>query len=217
MNGEKTETPEQARSDRSRTMRFLVFWLVLAGALLGGNFLYGLVGYTRSDRGQCLSCHESTGPARMWALSARHSEGLACVQCHGAPPAREGRRGAFSAKADVVNPNCVGCHPRVLTAAPIGKAAEVKLGAQGDENGGGRIYRWKLEDLMSTWHLDKKVSLCTDCHRNVAHEKAPDAKAPNRPKLAYCGECHYHAAKDDYVKARPVPVIEIVEVRAAGE
>lgn len=189
----------------------MLFWILLAGVLLGGNGLYALTAYTRGNRPQCLSCHQLAGPAAMWERSPRHSPGLVCSQCHGALPGQKARSGSFSAKPEVVNLNCMGCHPRILTGTSLGKEAEVRLG----QAEGGKVYRWKLEDLMYRWHLEKRICLCTECHRNVAHEKGSGTAAPHRPKLAYCGECHYHAAKDDYAKAHLLPAIEVREVSQA--
>jgi hypothetical protein len=205
-------SPEAPDAGLSRRSRYLVFWVFLAAVLFGGNALYGLTAFTRGNRGQCLSCHRFSGTALLWEISERHSPGLACFQCHGALPGQEARCGSFSAKPEVVNPNCMGCHPGILAGTALGKEAEVRL-VQADE--GGKVYRWKLEDLMYRWHLEKRICLCTDCHRNVAHEKASGAAAPHRPKLAYCGECHYHAAKDDFVNVQPLPAIEVRQIPRA--
>ncbi len=203
--------PKASGQGLSRRGRYALFWVFLAAVLLGGNGLYALAAFTRGNRAQCLSCHRLAGASVMWEVSDRHSPGLACFQCHGALPGQKARTGSFSAKPEVVNPNCMGCHPRILEGKALGKEAEVRL----VQSEGAGVYRWKLEDLMYRWHLEKRVCLCTECHRNVAHEKAPGALKPHRPKLAYCGECHYHAAKDDYVKAHPLPAIEVREISQA--
>jgi len=214
----KVSPPEPEGEARDRKRRFLIFWVILAVVFFGGNFLYGMVLYTRTDRALCLNCHRFAGPARMWERSERHSEGLSCPQCHGTLPAQQGRCNAFSAHAEVVNPNCMGCHARVLEGGPIGKVAEVKFGGEpGGEEKNGIVYRWRLEDLMYTWHVKKRICLCTDCHRNVAHEKSALTSPPHMPRLAYCRECHYHAAKDDYVKASPLPQIRVEVIDAAGK
>lgn len=204
--------PEAPVAGLSRRSRYLVFWVLLAAGFFGGNVLYGLTAFTRGDRGQCVSCHRFSATALMWEISDRHSPGLACFQCHGALPDQDARCGSFSAKPEVVNSNCMGCHSGILAGKALGKEAEVRL-AHAE---GGKVYRWKLEDLMYRWHLEKRICLCTDCHRNVSHEKTSGVAAPYRPKLAYCGECHYHAAKDDYVNVQPLPAIEVRQIPRAS-
>lgn len=200
--------PGTAGQGLSRRSRYAGFWVLLAAILVGVNGFYALTAYTRGNRTECLSCHPLIGASFMVGGVARHRPGLACFQCHGALPGQQALSGSFSAKPDVVNPNCMGCHPRILAGTTLGKDVEVRLA----QSAGSKVYQWKLEDLMYRWHLEKRICLCTDCHRNVAHEKASGAAQPHRPKLAYCGECHYHAAKDDYVKAQPLPAIEVREV-----
>lgn len=202
--------PKAPSQGLSRRSRYAAFWVVLAAVLVGGNGFYALTAYTRGNRAECLSCHPLIAASYMVGGVARHSSGFSCFQCHGALPGQGARTGSFSAKPEVVNPNCMGCHPRVLTGAALGKEADVRLPAQSEAS---KVYRWKLEDLMYRWHLEKRICICTDCHRNVTHEKASGVpSAPHRPKLAYCGECHYHAAKDDYVQGQPLPAIEVREV-----
>lgn len=215
----KTATGEPESEARARKRRFVIFWVLVGAVFFGGNFLYGMVLYTRGDRALCLDCHRFAGPGRMWERSERHSEGLSCGQCHGYLPAQEGRCGAFSAHPEVVNPNCMGCHARVVQGGLIGKVAEVRVEREPeiDPGGGVKVHRWRLEDLMYTWHLKNKICLCTDCHRNVAHEKGQELLPLHTPRMAYCRECHYHAAKDDYVKALPLPEIRVEQSPAAGK
>ena len=202
-----------------RRRRFLVFCCMLVAAVLGANLLYGTVVITREFRSYCLVCHRTSGPAVMWEASERHAEGLTCGQCHGMLPGQKGRCGAFSAHAETVNPNCIGCHNSVVEGRPLDKVVEVHLQASPDSGTGPKIYRWKLEELMYGWHLKKRICVCTDCHRNVSHERESKVFG-HRPKMAYCKACHYHAVKDDYVKISPLPMIEIKEgerVKAKGE
>jgi hypothetical protein len=193
-----------------RRRRFLVFCGVLAVVVMGANLLYGTMTITRENRTHCLTCHRGSGPALMWEASERHAAGITCGQCHGRLPGQGGRCGSFSARAETVNPNCTGCHSAVLTGRPIDKLVEVRLdpvpGAREDP----RVYRWPLEELMYGWHLKKGICLCTDCHRNIAHERE-SAAFGHSPKMSYCRECHYHAAKDDYVRISPLPKLEVKE------
>lgn len=213
---EEREALERAAQ---RRRRFLVFCCLLVAAVLGANLLYGTVLFTRETRSYCLVCHRASGPALMWEASERHAEGLTCGQCHGRLPGQKGRCGAFSAHADTVNPNCMGCHASVLEGRPLDKVVEVQLQAPPDSGAGPKMYRWRLEELMYGWHLKKRICLCTDCHRNVSHERESKAFG-HGPKMAYCKACHYHAAKDDYVQISPLPMLEVREgesVKVKGE
>lgn len=200
-----------------RRRRFLVFCCLLVVTVLGANLLYGMVLITREARSQCLVCHRVSAPAVMWEVSERHSKGLTCAQCHGMlpGPGTQGRCGAFSAHPDTVNPNCVGCHTSVWEGRPLAKVVEVRLPGSAGSGPAPKVYRWRLEELMYGWHLKKRICLCTDCHRNVAHEQESIAFG-HRPKMAYCRDCHYHAVKDDYVKAFPLPMLEVWETAIAG-
>lgn len=193
-----------------RRRRFLVFCGVLAVVVLGANLLYGTMTITRENRTYCLTCHRGSGPALMWEASERHAAGITCGQCHGLLPGQKGRCGSFSAHAETVNPNCMGCHNAVLTGRPIGKLVEVRLDPVPGAAEEPRVYRWPLEELMYGWHLRKGICLCTDCHRNVAHERE-SAAFGHSPKMSYCRDCHYHAVKDDYVRISPLPKIEVKE------
>jgi hypothetical protein len=96
----------------------------------------------------------------------------------------------------------------VVEGRPLDKVVEVRVQTSRDPEASPKVYRWKLEELMYGWHLKKRVCLCTDCHRNVSHERASKAFG-YRPKMAYCRACHYHAVKDDYVQVLPLPMLEV--------
>lgn len=194
-----------------RRRRFFVFCLLLIGGLLGANLLYGTVLLTRENRSYCLNCHRTSGPVLMWEASERHPAGFTCAPCHAVLPGRKGRCGAFSAHPDTVNPNCIGCHESVVQGQPLNKVVEVRLRVSRDSGTAGKIYRWRLEELMYGWHLKKRVCVCTDCHRNIAHERESKAFG-HRPKMVACKACHYHAVKDDYVRVSPLPMLELKEV-----
>jgi len=108
-----------------------------------------------------------------------------------------------------VNPNCAGCHPAIAAGKPIPGVVEVRLAEFREGIEEETVYQWGLRDLMYTWHVSNRVCLCTDCHRNVAHDRLGPAFSGNRPRMAYCRECHYHAAKDDYVRVSPLPLLEV--------
>ncbi len=206
------EDKEALERAAQRRRRFLVFCCLLVAAILGANLLYGTVLITRSNRSYCLRCHRTTGPALMWEASDRHAAGISCGQCHGMLPGRKGRCGAFSAHAETVNPNCVGCHRNVLKEGPLDKIVEVRLRADPDSGARAEVYRWKLGQLMYGWHLKKGICLCTDCHRNISHERE-SRRFAHRPKMSYCKACHYHAVKDDYVRASPLPMLEVKQAK----
>lgn len=205
------ESRRPARGDgewdlRLRKARLLVFTGGLVALLVAANLLYATALFTRSDRAYCLTCHRLNQPAAFWVPSAMHSPGLACKPCHGVLPGEGGRCGAFSAHSDTVNPNCMGCHPGVLEGKPLGRRVEARRVEEAPGAGEGEVLaRWKLEDLMYTWHVGNRVCLCTDCHRNVAHDPREDPTLRNRPRMVYCAACHYHRAKDAYVQGDPLP------------
>ena len=188
---------------------FFLFCALALAVLVGGNLLFATVLATRGDRAYCLGCHRRSGPAGMWEVSDRHSAGFACGHCHGVRVPEEGRCGGFSAHPRTVNRSCIGCHTGVVEGRPLQKLVVVRVSAGKGEPTGARTHRWRLEDLMYVWHLRKRICVCTDCHRNVSHERGIE-QTGHRPKMAYCGACHYHAAKDDYVRVRPLPELEVI-------
>jgi hypothetical protein len=110
----------------------------------------------------------------------------------------------------------MGCHRSVLEGRPLGKVIEVQLQGAPGSGTAPKTYRWRLEQLMYDWHLKKRICLCTDCHRNVSHERESKAFG-HRPKMTYCKSCHYHAVKDDYVQIDPLPMLEIIEGERAQD
>ncbi len=217
MQSESVEMENEWRQeDRTRKLLLLMFLMVIAAVLVVGNVFYGAVVYTRHALSYCIDCHQFNEPAAMWERSDRHAEWMTCPQCHGLLPGQKGRLGAFSAHASTVNPNCMGCHASIEDGRPIEKVAQVKVPAAGGEDGGRVLYEWPLQELMFKWHIQNRVCLCTDCHRNVAHEKGV-VPSGHQPKMAYCKECHYHAAKDDYVKMTPLPELGVKETGPADK
>ena len=213
---EKREMAESNREEAlelasQRRRRFLVFCLLLIAVALGANLLYGTVLFTRENRSYCLRCHRTAAQALMWEASERHPAGFTCAPCHAVLPGRKVRWGAFSAHADTVNPNCIGCHESVVQGRPLNKVVEVRFRVSRDGGTAPKTYRWTLDELMYGWHLKSRVCLCTDCHRNIAHERESKAFG-HRPKMSTCKACHYHAVKDDYVRISPLPMLEVKEV-----
>jgi|YNPNPStandDraft_1061719.scaffolds.fasta_scaffold00766_20 hypothetical protein len=188
----------------------LVFLLFAAGLAAAADGLYGLVRHTRESRKVCLSCHEKTpGTRGLWDLSPAHARGIDCLECH--TSAGGTMKGRISGRPETIDPNCMACHSHILEARIDSRVVTVcerreQEHAGTDQSCAKTLARWPLVDLMYTWHVANRVCLCTDCHRNVAHDKG-EAGVRYVPKTAYCAGCHYHAAKDDYARMRPLPVI----------
>lgn len=206
---------EETRVRRWRN-RLLLFMGGAAALLVAVNLLYATASFTRNDRSYCLSCHALDRPAGYWEPSEMHAQGMACFPCHGVLPGQESPCGAFSAHPDTVNPHCIGCHPGVVEGRPLGRVVEAwrAPGQSGAEEE--LAARWDLRDMMYTWHVRNRVCVCTDCHRNVAHDKLAPSPLRNRPRMEYCGECHYHSAKDDYVRGDPLPELRTVPALDGG-
>lgn len=195
-------------------LNLLIFWCVIGGILFGANGIYGLVHYTRDARSYCLGCHDKTpGTKGLWDTSPLHAEGIPCSQCHSVPRGFLAKR--FSAHPHTVNPNCIGCH-RPLIEGTINPRYVYAREARGGTLEGPQevLYQWSLKDLMYTWHIQTKVCVCTDCHRNVSHDNGETA-GRYRPRMAYCAECHYHARKDDYAQMSPLPDL-VAEEKASS-
>lgn len=163
-------------------------WLV-GGALLlvaGAVPAVSLLRFTTTSPEYCLGCHATGETLNVGAGSLIHPPygRVACVDCH-ADPARtvaglhvaaEGYRGGFSAQPERLNQNCLRCHGDVM----------------------GREIRQFKFNLMGVriphaFHLKTVGARCTDCHSNIAHEKA--APATNRPHMEACIACHQGDAK----------------------
>lgn len=215
------ESRSAARGEGERDLRLWKARLVLFTGglvvlLVAGNLLYATALFTRNDRSYCLTCHRLNQPPVFWEPSAMHAPGLACKPCHGVLPAGPGRCGAFSAHPDTVNPNCMGCHPRVLEGKPLGRWVEA-VGRAGTAGDGPEVMaRWKLEDLMYAWHVRNRVCLCTDCHRTVAHDAREGSGPRNRPRMSDCAACHYHRAKDGYAQGDPLPDLRVSPAGGEG-
>jgi len=195
----------------------LLFTGGLVFLLVAGNLLYAAALFTRNNRAYCLTCHRLNQPPGMWEPSTMHSPGLACQPCHGVLPGGTGRCGAFSAHPDTVNPNCIGCHPRVMEGQPLERWVEVRRSTDPPGGDGEVMARWKLKDLMYTWHVRNRVCLCTDCHRNISHDSREGSPLRYRPRIIYCGECHYHRVKDAYVQISPLPELRVSPANEGGE
>jgi len=206
---------KQLFGPRGKKKRLFLFWGLMILGLFGGNLLYGKVYlHSRHARSYCVDCHQFSSINAMWEVSDIHSQGITCIQCHGMIPGVPGRKGAFSAHSEVVNPNCIGCHPSIVQGKKIDKTVFVRLPPSKNQDKDAETFEWPLQALMYEWHIKKKICLCTDCHRNIAHSSGFEKDgARYRPAMAYCKKCHYHAAKDNYVKTSPLPALEIKTIQ----
>jgi hypothetical protein len=197
--------------------RLFLFTGIVVFLLVAGNLFYVTTLFTRNSRFYCLTCHRLNQPAAMWRQSDVHSGGFACVPCHGVLPGGQARCGAFSAHPATVNPQCIGCHPRVRDGGPLDRVVEARRAPERPGEAGEVLARWSLRDLMYRWHVGNRVCVCTDCHRNVAHDPDGGSASPNRPKMVYCRECHYHRDKDAYVRISPLPELRASPAVGEGE
>ncbi len=187
--------------------KYFVGWLILgllAGAVVLPHFVFGVVRYTSQFQSTCLDCHENIKPG-IWEQSPIHRVSVTCDKCH--KDVTGAKQGHFSAHDESLNINCIECHSEVLT----GKHYETVVHARAVDPSTGQpgkiLYTWALDDLQFKWHVAKKNSLCTDCHRNISHDKVGTKKY--QVIMESCAGCHYHAAKDDYVQMKPLPVLTI--------
>lgn len=149
--------------------------LILAGAtvlIVGSLPLIGLVKYTTSDSSFCMSCH-SKGVAQVQATSQFHPASVGCTDCHskdkGIIP--QGFPQGFSADEEIINTNCLSCHDKIT------KVKLTRFEAPG-----------VVVKVPHEFHLNTVGATCTDCHRNVAHDKK--LNPTNRPSMATCQQCH---------------------------
>lgn len=148
--------------------------LFLGGAvvlILGTLPLASLVKYTTSTPSFCLSCH-SQGFAKVTFNSQVHPTSVGCTSCHsrGKGLLPLGFPQSFSADDEVINPNCLRCHKEV---------AKEKLP------------QFKFNPLQINIPHERHLKMglnCTDCHRNVVHDKR--FEPTNRPAMNTCQACH---------------------------
>ena len=147
-------------------------FLIGAAAVTGAVFTYGYIKFTSQDSRYCWTCHSDISD--LWGRSQTHPPGLStCVDCH-QDPAHLARTGVVAVGEWNINRNCRECH------ADQESSTEVKR---------------KLIKLSHKVHVADEKCECTDCHRNVAHDRHP---APtNRPTKWSCYVCHVHETEID--------------------
>ena len=141
-------------------------------AVVGLAAAFGAFRYTTVDSRYCASCHGDM--ETLVARSHAHPPGLAaCVDCHA--DAECGTvTGAFAANQATLNARCESCH------ADIPDLVEPKK---------------QLIKLSHKIHIKEQGGVCTDCHRNVAHDRFPEGT--NRPTKETCYACHEHKVEID--------------------
>jgi nitrate/TMAO reductase-like tetraheme cytochrome c subunit len=144
-------------------------WVLIAATLLVLAAIpgLGLIRFTTGHPFFCLSCHKNQEPVAMWLPSRAHPASVVCVDCHTPPGQIIPHR--FSASDELMNGNCLRCHP----GAP-----------QMEQKGLGGVRIVKISHKL---HSEKKA-LCIDCHRNIDHGIA--SPRTNRPTMETCYGCH---------------------------
>lgn len=150
-------------------LSFLVVLGALVVPLVVGVTLFGVIEkYTTGTPQFCMSCHAHQGNIDFLASSTRHPKKVTCPACHADHTALIPRD--FKADDERVNANCRRCHQSVLEEEP--------------EYGNN-----PLKIIMNhRFHLEGVGAQCTDCHRNISHDKLEPIT--NRPRMEFCFQCH---------------------------
>jgi c(7)-type cytochrome triheme protein len=163
-----------------RTTLIIALALVaVPGILLSLGFVH-LVG---TQKLYCLNCHINQKDQNFWAKSEGHPD-INCATCHD-----EGEGSVvysafhfkFSAKDDVVNHKCIGCHKDDLS-MPVGIDASDKTRPDNE-----------LVRIPHSMHVEELGIKCTFCHANIFHERRSAELATYRPKMGTCYNCHDEA------------------------
>lgn len=154
----------------------LKLWLLVGGGLAsmgGAIFFGGLVHFSSASPSYCLTCHSGNGDPEITYHSMVHPN-VDCVSCHTERGGLIGkiRPANYSAKPELVSSNCLRCHENVLR-----KDGKVS-------------YKFNTLNIRipHRFHIEDIGARCTDCHRNIMHEKSNPVT--NRPHRDYCFECH---------------------------
>jgi nitrate/TMAO reductase-like tetraheme cytochrome c subunit len=155
-----------------RTRPILVFiasMVIVLGPILAGVAVFGAIAkYTTGTPEFCMSCHARQGNIDFLASSTRHPKEVTCPQCHGDHTVLIARD--FKADDARVNANCRRCHTEVLRQEPTKRNNPLKI------------------IMNHQFHLEDLGAQCTDCHRNVSHDKF--TPVTNRPRMEFCLQCH---------------------------
>lgn len=159
-----------------RTTLAVILAVVAVPAVL---LSYGFVHMIGTQKLYCLNCHVNQRNMGYWKKSAVHPE-ISCASCH---DVEKGAWNAafhfsFSAKDNVVNSHCMGCHKK-----DIERAVGIEAGRKG------RPAR-ELIRIPHTKHILELGIKCTYCHENVYHERRTGKLATYRPTMEVCFSCH---------------------------
>jgi hypothetical protein len=138
--------------------------------------MLGLAHFTTTSPRFCLTCHGTGETADVGQTSQVHPDygEVGCIDCHaedGGHFVSNGYITGFMAEPDRVSDNCVRCHEGMKT--------------KSDTEG------FKFNQYNINFPHEKHFSFgaqCADCHRNLAHDL--NVKQTNRPRMAYCFQCH---------------------------
>ena len=151
--------------------------LILAGAagfaaVVGIAAAYGYFRVTTVDSRVCATCH-AEAMERVSRSGMHPLEYASCAECH-TDPACETTTGRYAAGRKNLVARCEGCHADVPDRTEPSKR-HIKLSHK--------------------IHVRQEGCVCTDCHRNVAHDPFPEGT--NRPTKEACVACHEHEAEID--------------------
>ena len=119
-----------------------------------------------------------------WKKPAHHPD-VACATCHDVDKGlwNAAFHFSFSAKEDVVNTHCLGCHKKDLDIKVGIEAAAQKASYKGRPVN-------ELVFMPHSKHVKDLGIKCTYCHSNVFHERRPTKFATYRPTMDTCYTCH---------------------------
>ncbi len=138
--------------------------------------MLGLAHFTTTNPRFCQTCHGTGETADVGQPSLVHPDynEVGCVDCHaegGGHFVTDGYKDGFEADPDRVSSNCERCHE--------------DMKQKSDTEG------FKFNELGIRFPHDKHFTYdvqCADCHRNIAHDL--NINQTNRPRMAYCFQCH---------------------------
>jgi nitrate/TMAO reductase-like tetraheme cytochrome c subunit len=142
-----------------------------------------LAHYTTTNPRFCLTCHGTGETADVGLPSNIHPDygDVGCIDCHaenGGHFVTDGYQTGYMAEPDRVSQNCERCHENMKT----------KNDTEGFKYNEKNIY------IPHQTHFGFGAQ-CADCHRNIAHDL--NINQTNRPRMAYCFQCHPSTDKCD--------------------